>query len=216
MNSFFLALRFLTIIPLGRRGEVDPESVAAAGKYYPLVGLIIGGLSWSFYYGAHHFFPLPVSVGLLLIFGVILTGALHLDGLADCLDGLYGGTNQEERLRIMKDVHLGTMGVVGLILILGIKYLAFKRNHVFSFSVDVDHPYTGCQPLDPDFPGLPVSVCPIGRGAGSGPGHRNGKKRTLLGHPFGLGSGSGPIRIFWFGFDIGHYDLEFTLRLVFF
>lgn len=127
MNSFFLALRFLTIIPLGRGREIDPVSVAAAGKYYPVVGLIIGGLSWSFYYGAHHFFPIPVSVGLLLIFGVILTGALHLDGLADCLDGLYGGTNREERLGIMKDVHLGTMGVVGLILILGIKYLVLRE-----------------------------------------------------------------------------------------
>jgi adenosylcobinamide-GDP ribazoletransferase len=127
MNSFFLALRFLTIIPLGQGREVDHDSVALAGKYYPLVGLMIGGLSWSFFYGTYHFFSLPVSVGLLLIFGVILTGALHLDGLADCLDGLYGGTNREERLAIMKDVHLGTMGVVGLILILGIKYLVLRE-----------------------------------------------------------------------------------------
>ena len=62
-----------------------------------------------------------------MIFWVILTGALHLDGLADGLDGLYGGTNPEERLRIMKDVHLGTMGVVGLILILGIKYVLLRE-----------------------------------------------------------------------------------------
>ncbi len=127
MNSLCLALRFLTIIPLGRGGEIAPDTVASAGKYYPLVGLIIGGLSWSFFYGIQYFFPLSVSVALLLTFGVILTGALHLDGLADCLDGLYGGTNREERLEIMKDVHLGTMGVVGLILILGIKYLALRE-----------------------------------------------------------------------------------------
>jgi adenosylcobinamide-GDP ribazoletransferase len=127
VNSFFLALRFLTIIPLGKRGEADPGSIVAAGKYYPVIGLIIGGLSWAFYYGSHHFFPIPVSVGLLVIFGVLLTGALHLDGLADCLDGLYGGTHREERLAIMKDVNLGTMGVVGLILILGIKYLLLRE-----------------------------------------------------------------------------------------
>jgi adenosylcobinamide-GDP ribazoletransferase len=132
VNSFFLALRFLTVIPLGKRGEVDPASIVAAGKYYPVIGLIIGGLSWVFYYGAHHFFPTPVSVGLLVIFGVLLTGALHLDGLADCLDGLYGGTNRQERLEIMKDVHLGTMGVVGLILILGIRYLVLRE--ILSFS----------------------------------------------------------------------------------
>jgi adenosylcobinamide-GDP ribazoletransferase len=127
VNSFFLALRFLTIIPLGHPGEIASDSVAPAGKYYPLVGLIIGGLSWSFFCGIHHFFPLAVSVGLLLLFGVILTGALHLDGLADCLDGLYGGHNQEERLGIMKDVHLGTMGVVGLVLILGVKFLVLRE-----------------------------------------------------------------------------------------
>ncbi len=127
MNSFFLALRFLTVIPLGNRGEVNPGSIVAAGKYYPVIGMIIGGLSWAFYYGTDRLFPIPVSVGLLVIFGVLMTGALHLDGLADCLDGLYGGTNREERLAIMKDVHLGTMGVVGLILILGIKYLLLRE-----------------------------------------------------------------------------------------
>jgi adenosylcobinamide-GDP ribazoletransferase len=127
MNSFFLALRFLTIIPLGKGREIDDDSVVLAGKYYPVVGLIIGGLSWSFYYVAHHFFPLSVSAGLLLIFWVIMTGALHLDGLADSLDGLYGGTNREESLAIMKDVHLGAMGVIGLVLILGIKYLLLRE-----------------------------------------------------------------------------------------
>ncbi|MFH0787865.1 MAG: adenosylcobinamide-GDP ribazoletransferase [Pseudomonadota bacterium] len=127
MNSFWLAFRFLTIIPLGRRKAIDSASVAAAGKYYPLVGLIIGGLAWSFFYGAGLLFPLAVAVGLLVVFWVVLTGALHLDGLADCLDGLYGGNTPEARLGIMKDVHLGTMGIVGLILILGIKYLALRE-----------------------------------------------------------------------------------------
>lgn len=127
MNAFLLALRFLTIIPWGRRIAVDPDSVGAAGKYYPLVGLILGGLVWSFYYGVLILFPLSLAVGLLLVFWVLLTGALHLDGLADCLDGLYGGHTPEARLTIMKDVHLGTMGIVGLILLLGLKYLALKE-----------------------------------------------------------------------------------------
>ena len=132
MNSFLLAFRFLTIIPWGHSREIDSDSVAAAGKYYPLVGMAIGGLLWVFFYGVNLIFPAPVSTGLLVTFWVILTGALHLDGLADCLDGLYGGTNPEKRLNIMKDVHLGTMGIVGLIAILGIKYLALKE--ILSFS----------------------------------------------------------------------------------
>ncbi len=127
MNSFLLALRFLTVIPLGQSREINSDSVAAAGKYYPLVGLVLGGLFWIFFYGVNFLFPISISTGLLVIFWVILTGALHLDGLADCLDALYGGANREERLSIMKDVHLGTMGVVGLILILGIKYLFLRE-----------------------------------------------------------------------------------------
>jgi len=127
MRIFLLALRFLTIIPLGTRKGINEDSVGPAGKYYPLVGLIIGGLLWVFFYGVNLIFPISVSAGLLLLFWVILTGALHLDGLADSLDGLYGGTNPEERLGIMKDVHLGTMGIVGLILTLGIKYLVLRE-----------------------------------------------------------------------------------------
>jgi len=127
MNAFWLALRFLTILPLGRTKAFDSETVAAAGKYYPLVGLIFGGLVWSFFQGIVYIFPLPVSVGLVILFWVVLSGALHLDGLGDCLDGLYGGNSPEERLAIMKDVHLGTMGMVGLILILGCKFLALKE-----------------------------------------------------------------------------------------
>ncbi len=127
MGAFLLAFRFLTVIPLGHSGEINSDSVAAAGKYYPLVGFVIGGLLWLFYHGVDLIFPPPVSAGLLIAFWVVLTGALHLDGLADCLDGLYAGTDPEGRLRIMKDVHLGTMGIVGLMLILGIKYLALKE-----------------------------------------------------------------------------------------
>lgn len=123
MRSFLLSLRFLTILPLGGYPSPTEASIIAAGKYYPLAGLIIGGLLWGFYQGLELIFPPPVAAGLLLLFWVLLTGALHLDGLGDCLDGLYGGSNQEERLRIMKDVHLGTMGIVGLILMLGLKYL---------------------------------------------------------------------------------------------
>ncbi|MEW6187171.1 MAG: adenosylcobinamide-GDP ribazoletransferase, partial [Thermodesulfobacteriota bacterium] len=127
MKSFFLALRFLTILPLGGNQDLTDSRVASAGKYYPLVGLIIGALLWAFYRGIGVVFPVPVAVALLLIFWVLITGALHLDGLADCLDGLYGGNRPEERLRIMKDVHLGTMGIVGLVIILGMKFLLFKE-----------------------------------------------------------------------------------------
>jgi adenosylcobinamide-GDP ribazoletransferase len=128
MTSFLLALRFLTIIPLGKPDTaLTPERIAASGKYYPLVGLLIGGLLWGFHCLASLVFPVSISAGLLLVFWVLLTGALHLDGLADTLDGFYAGTDAEERLRIMKDVRIGTMGIAGLALLLGMKYLLLKE-----------------------------------------------------------------------------------------
>lgn len=128
VTPFWLALRFLTVIPLGG-GHKPPDDgeIVAAGKYFPLVGLIIGGLLWAFYEGAVRVLPETIAAGLVLLFWVLITGALHLDGLADCLDGLYGGTDSETRLRIMKDVHTGTMGTVGLILLLGFKFLLLRE-----------------------------------------------------------------------------------------
>jgi len=127
MTAFLIALRFLTILPIGRHIQVDSALVVRSSKFYPLVGLLLGGMSWGFYGLVRSAFPVDLAVGLLLAFWVVMTGALHLDGLADCLDGCYGGKNPGDRLRIMKDVHVGTMGIVGLILLLGLKFLALKQ-----------------------------------------------------------------------------------------
>jgi adenosylcobinamide-GDP ribazoletransferase len=127
MQSFLLALRFLTILPLGGPIPVDSALVVRSSKFYPLVGLLLGGLFWAFYSLIRNVFSVELSAGLLLAFWVLMTGALHLDGLADCLDGCYGGKNPADRLRIMKDVHVGTMGIVGLIVLLGLKFLSLKQ-----------------------------------------------------------------------------------------
>jgi adenosylcobinamide-GDP ribazoletransferase len=212
MKSFLLALRFLTIIPLGQGKDITSEAVAAAGKYYPLVGLIIGGLLWGFYQGVGFLFPDSVAVGLVLVFWVLLIGALHLDGLADCLDGLYGGNSPEERLRIMKDIHLGTMGTVGLILVLGMKYLllremlSFPAFGVWLFFIPAVSRWT------PIFLGILFSYArPDG---GLGPGIGNREKGTVLGHPSGLGAGGGDNRIYGSWVDRGHSFLELVVRLV--
>jgi adenosylcobinamide-GDP ribazoletransferase len=127
MTSFLTALRFLTILPVGGAIKVDPGLFIRSSMYYPLAGLVIGGLLWGFYRLALLAFPLELTAGLLIAFWVILTGALHLDGLGDTLDGFYGGKTPTDRLRIMKDVHLGTMGIVGLFLLLTIKFVALKE-----------------------------------------------------------------------------------------
>jgi adenosylcobinamide-GDP ribazoletransferase len=127
MTAFLVALRFLTILPLGGPVKVDHGLFVRSSTYYPLVGLVIGGLLWGFYRLVMMVFPADLAVGLLIAFWVVLSGALHLDGLGDTLDGCYGGKNPADRLRIMKDVHLGTMGIVGIVLLLMLKFFALKE-----------------------------------------------------------------------------------------
>jgi adenosylcobinamide-GDP ribazoletransferase len=95
-----------------------------AAVWYPLVGLVIGAFTWLAWKGATFLFPSLVTGVITLAVWVFLTGGLHLDGLADCCDGLFASVSRERRLEIMKDPHVGTFGVIGLILILFLKAAA--------------------------------------------------------------------------------------------
>jgi adenosylcobinamide-GDP ribazoletransferase len=119
MQSFLVALSFLTVLPVGVRKLPSPEVVARSRFWFPLVGVILGVLV-----GGLTALLSPLDQGallkafLVLLAWVLITGAIHLDGFCDLCDGLFGGQTQEERLRIMKDPHLGTFGVAGAILLL--------------------------------------------------------------------------------------------------
>ena len=127
MTSFLLAWQFLTLFPGGKKdAETTPEVLGRSMAYYPLVGLLIGSILWAAYWVISHAFPRTLCDGLAILLLVIITGALHLDGLADTLDGMAAGKSAEERLRIMRDHRVGTFGAVGLVLVLGIKFLALN------------------------------------------------------------------------------------------
>lgn len=122
MKSIKLAFGFLTTIPVSIKAPLVPGDLGRAAAWFPLVGLFIGaalfGAHWLF---AQLFPPLAASV-LLVGMWVILTGGLHLDGLADCCDGLLASTSPERRLEILKDPRLGTFGGAGLALHLLLKF----------------------------------------------------------------------------------------------
>ena len=95
-----------------------------ASVWYPFVGLVISAITWLAWDGANRMFsPLVASV-LTLVVWVFLTGGLHLDGLADCCDGLFVSASPERRLEVMKDPHVGAFGVIGLVLVLMLKAAA--------------------------------------------------------------------------------------------
>ena len=127
MTSFFLAWQFLTILPGWiSEQEVSPPLLGRSTAFYPLVGLLLGLILWAAYWVFSLAFSRTVCDGLVLLVLVLITGAFHLDGMADTLDGMAAGKSAEERLLIMKDHRVGTFGVVGLIMILGIKFLALN------------------------------------------------------------------------------------------
>jgi adenosylcobinamide-GDP ribazoletransferase len=117
------ALTFLTRVPVGRRLALDGGDVARAGPAFPLIGAglgaVVGGIVASF---AAPLSPL-VAAGLALATGTILTGALHLDALADTADAL-GARSRERALEIMRDHAIGAYGAVAIALDLLVKVAA--------------------------------------------------------------------------------------------
>ena len=110
MSPLLTALHFLTTIPLLPKRNFSDEEFGRAVSFFPLVGAIIGGILAGIYYVMVFFFPDFVIAALILGFWLLLTGALHLDGLLDSVDGLLGGYDQDSRLKIMKDQRVGAFG----------------------------------------------------------------------------------------------------------
>lgn len=123
--TFPLALTFLTVLPWPRLGQVGPGDLARSMFWFPWVGLILGLGFWGAFLGLQGFFPPAAAAALLLTLTVLATRGLHLDGLADTVDGLGGGNTPEKRLAIMKDSRLGAFGAVSLFLALLLKFAFF-------------------------------------------------------------------------------------------
>lgn len=121
MRGFLEAISFLTIIPMpGSSMKPGPGSL----KWLPAVGLLLGGLWGCFDLLAGSFLSPGLRSAIDVLFLAALTGGLHLDGLADTADGFFSRRGREEALRIMKDSHIGTWGVLALFFVLGLKALA--------------------------------------------------------------------------------------------
>ncbi len=124
--GFLAAIKFLTIIPLFRQYEDSREAMGRSIVYFPVVGLVIGlilaGLNWFF----SLFLPPAMVSGLLIVSLVIISGALHLDGFVDTCDGIAGHKTAEERWQVMRDSRVGAFGVIGIVLLLLIKYIALN------------------------------------------------------------------------------------------
>jgi adenosylcobinamide-GDP ribazoletransferase len=171
------ALRFLTILPLGRDEHFDPHK---AIPFFPLAGIVIGlalivvdrvaVTLWS-----------PATAALLdLLFLAAISGGLHLDGLADTADGMYGRRAPQRALEIMKDSRIGAIGMLVTVSCLAVKWAGLAG---------IDHQRAFCLLVIPAFARASVLFAmvtlPYGRPQG-GTGHAFFAKPLSIGDFWGI------------------------------
>lgn len=115
IHVLFTAIMFYTRIPVPKSTGYSEESLNQATRYFPLVGILVGGSGALVFFLLHLIVGLQISVLGSLIMMVLLTGAFHEDGLADFCDGFGGGYSRDQILSIMKDSHIGTYGAIALV-----------------------------------------------------------------------------------------------------
>ncbi|MEN8218067.1 MAG: adenosylcobinamide-GDP ribazoletransferase [Pseudomonadota bacterium] len=126
IQIFLTALMFFTRLPCPTWLEYSQDYLNKSTKYFPLIGWIVGGSAALVFWFSTFIFPNSIAVVLSMVTSILITGAFHEDGFADVCDGFGGGWTQEKILEIMKDSRVGAYGVIGIILILLLKYTALK------------------------------------------------------------------------------------------
>lgn len=120
LAELWLAVGFLSTLP-APSVVMSPAALGRAARWFPGVGLLIGGILWGSHFVLGQLWPAPIpALGTVAIWA-LLTGFLHLDGLADCCDGLLPPVRPEKRMEILRDPRLGSFGVAGLVLHLLLK-----------------------------------------------------------------------------------------------
>ncbi|ADW69083.1 cobalamin-5-phosphate synthase CobS [Granulicella tundricola MP5ACTX9] len=135
--ALLAAVQFLTRIPTPQIPYTD-RTLSDALAYFPLIGLLIGTLAALVNQFLAPHLSRPLSALCTVTFTVLITGALHEDGLADCADAFFGHHSRERTLAILRDSRIGTYGAAALALSLGARVLlvaALPLNHVFPYLI---------------------------------------------------------------------------------
>lgn len=139
LDDFFLAVSFLTIIPLTVAVSDRKNALASAMLFFPAVGLGIAALSLGLVALLEPFFPERFLNLLLVLFPIVLSGGLHVDGLADFFDGFFQGKTREDILAVMKDPRVGVWGALSVVFLVLIKWellmMAPFKEKIFLFAV---------------------------------------------------------------------------------
>lgn len=126
INDFLLMLQFLTRIPININLNCDKENFRRGALFLPIVGFVVGGLQWIIYYLLHRILPSNIAAVLIVLTAVIVTGALHIDGLGDTCDGFFAFKGKDRIIEIMKDSRIGSFGTIAVVMDLLLKVMAIS------------------------------------------------------------------------------------------
>lgn len=127
LQPLLICIQFLSSLPVGRLPMPKDEDIGASLNYYPLVGGLLGVILSALAFGLMQVFGSFLSAALLLTAWVLITGALHIDGLGDCADAWMGGLGSKKRtLELMKDPTSGPIAIAVLVLLLLLKFAALE------------------------------------------------------------------------------------------
>jgi adenosylcobinamide-GDP ribazoletransferase len=173
IEDFLVAIQFLTRLPVPRV-RFDPDSLARAAKFFPVVGLIIGlGASVLQRITAPHLSH-PLVALLVLTFLILITSGLHEDGLADTADGFGGGWNREQVLTILRDSRIGSFGALALVVSVLARFLLLSTLPMNRFTAFIVSAHVLCR-----WTTLPLSYFLAPAREGDGQGARIAQKISL-------------------------------------
>src|SRR5258708_34126883 len=118
IRRFFVALQFLTRLPVPRALNSAETDIGKAAAFFPLIGVMVGGGAALVFIGLQRVLPLTPSVFCAIVFTALITNGFHEDGLADSFDGFGGGWTKDRVLEIMRDSRIGTYGTLALIFVI--------------------------------------------------------------------------------------------------
>lgn len=127
LTYFLTAVMFFTRIPIPFKVPYSHEIMNKSQKYFPLIGYLVGGMAILVYWATSYLFSADIAIVLSMVSTVLLTGAFHEDGFTDVCDSFGGGYGKEKIMTIMKDSRIGAYGVIGIVLLLLLKFLALHN-----------------------------------------------------------------------------------------
>ncbi len=124
MKRLFASIRFLTIVPLPGGGDCTAENLAQTTAWFPIVGAMIGGVVAAAAFGLWTVLTPGLAAVIVTVMLLGASGGFHMDGFSDTADGFFSSRPKDRILEIMKDSHVGTMGVMAVVSLILLKVAA--------------------------------------------------------------------------------------------